>query len=149
VFWLIEIGLFAVVVFLVLNSANEVLYAYDTPAIFKLHFFSLEDFMIRSVIFNMFLFLITVMLMLNYRGRMSLLWICHALVAFLFIYLVYVEFSIFQTYLNYIGFSKWIFSVDTYESSLESDVTRNRVLHGFILFSSVVKFWHFALIAIV
>ena len=54
--------------------------------------------------------------------------------------LVYIELGVFQNYLNYVGFSKWVFSLDTYEANLESELARSRVVHGFVLFASIVKF---------
>lgn len=148
-FWLIEIGLFACVVYLVLASPSETAYGYDTPAVFKLHFFALDDFIIRAIVFNALLLVIYAMIMVNYRGRLSLLLGGHFIVALLFFILFYIEFGIFQNYLNFVGFYKWAFSTDAYEANLESELARSRVLHGFVLLASIVKFWHFALIALV
>lgn len=105
-FWLIEIGLFAFVVYLVLATPAEVTYAYDTPGIFKLHFFSLEDFIIRALIFNALLLVIYNMLLINYRGKTPLLYALHLVVLLLFFILFYIEVGIFQNYMGYVGFYK-------------------------------------------
>lgn len=43
------------------------------PAIFKLHFFSLDDFIIRAMVFNALLVIINSMIGINYRGKTPLL----------------------------------------------------------------------------
>ena len=149
IFWLLEFGLFGSVVYLTLISPSEVGYSYDTPAVFKTHFFSLPDFFFRAVIFSAMLLCLSVMLGLNYRSRTAFLWYIHALVSVLFCLLLYIEIGIFQGYLNYVGFYKWLINVETYEHTLETELARSRVLHGFVLLASIVKFWHFIVIAVV
>lgn len=148
-FWLLEFGLFGTVVYFTLTAPSEVGYGYDTPAVFKAHFFSLPDFFFRAVMFSAMLFCLSCLLGLNARSRVALVGPLHGIIAFLFCGLLYIEVGVFQAYLNYAGFYKWLINVETYEHILESELARSRVIHGFVLFASIVKFWHFLLIAVV
>ena len=149
IFWLLEFGLFGSVVYLTLISPSEVGYTYDMPAVFKAHFFSLTDFFFRAVLFSLMLLVLSLMLGWNYRTRTAYLWVLHGMVSFLFCCLLYLEIGIFQGYLNYAGFYRWLINTETYEHTLETELARSRVLHGFVLLASIVKFWHFIIIAVV
>lgn len=89
------------------------------------------------------------MLEVNYHSKYFFLFSLHIVSSIFFILLLYLEIGVFEEYLNYIGSYKWLLSLEVYELNLETELARSRIIYAFVLLASILKFWHFILIAVV
>jgi hypothetical protein len=145
-FWLIEGGLFLVFVYLTLTSSSELFYSYDSQKLFKLHFVSLKFFFFKLCLINLILILLYFLLTACQNNNEGSLFLVYLLTSILIAYMLWLEFYQFYIFLQYVGSFSWLFSTDSAEFSLESELKRSRVSNNFFLICAIAKFWHFIFI---
>lgn len=146
IFWLIEGGLFLVFIYLTINSSSEVFYGYDSQKLFKLHLVSLRFFFFKLCLINfIIIFLYFLIVSCQSNNEDSIFWAYLASSA-LIAYMLWLEFYQFYIFLQYVGSYSWLFSLDTAEFSLDSELKRSRVTNNFFLICAIAKFWHFIFI---
>lgn len=146
IFWLIEGGLFLVFIYLTINSSSEVFYGYDSQKLFKLHLVSLRLFFFKLCLINfIIIFLYFLIVSCQSNNEDSIFW-AYLTSSALIAYMLWLEFYQFYIFLQYVGSYSWLFSLDTAEFSLDSELKRSRVTNNFFLICAIAKFWHFIFI---
>lgn len=145
-FWLIELSLFGIYLYLTINSSQESFYMLDQIQVFKTHLFSWRLFFFK-------LFPITLLLLLSYLFLLTLKWNVlnkHLLWLFvitvILIYTVWVEFYQFFHVINFYGNFNWIYDLEEKIWSLELEGRKTRTVNHYIMLMSILKFWHIVFI---
>jgi len=95
---------------------------------------------------NLILVLLYFLLTICQNSNDSFLFLVYLLISILIAYMMWLEFYQFYIFLQYVGSFSWLFSVDSAEFSLESELKRSRISNNFFLICAIAKFWHFIFI---
>jgi len=145
-FWLIEIFVFGVYIYLTVNANQESFYMFDQIQVFKTHLFSWRSFLFK-------LFPLTFLLIIGYLFLLSLKWNVlgkHVLwlagLTYLLTYITWIEFYQFFHVVNYYGNLNWIYDADERNWTLELEPKKTRTVNHYVMLMIMLKFWHIAFI---
>ncbi len=145
-FWLIELFVFGVYIYLTINANQESFYMFDQIQVFKTHLFSWRSFLFK-------LFPLTFLLIFGYLFLLSLKWNVfgkHVLwlagLTFLLTYITWVEFYQFFHVVNYYGNLNWIYDADERNWTLELEPKKTRTVNHYVMLMIMLKFWHIVFI---
>mgnify|MGYP001809984045 CR=1 FL=1 len=138
IFWILEAFLFFCVFFLTMNSSNETLYFFDNQFFFKIHLFSWKVFIYKLFFINLIIFTLqinckSIYYITFYKKTVKFL-------NFIVLYIVMIEFCQFLQFLNHSNYFFWEY--DNNEWIINNEDKKSRVINNFILFCSILKFWH-------
>jgi hypothetical protein len=140
IFWLLEGFIFAIFIYVTLNSSSEVAYSFDPQVFFKLHFFSWKIFIFKLIFIKLILVFLYI-IFLNLKKN-SINFFFFFLISALVIYLFFIEFCQFFQFLNHANYFSWNYNSANYEYSLDSDLKRTRTMNNYVLICCIAKFWH-------
>lgn len=149
IFWLLEGTVFLTFIYLTLNSSSEIFYGYDSQVLYKLHLGSLRIFFFKLILINAILILLNYLLVVCQSNSEDTIFSIYVLISAIILYTTWIEFYQFYIYLQSINFYSWIYSFESYEFSLDSDLRRSRTLNNYMLVCVAAKFWHFVFIIFV
>lgn len=145
-FWLIELFVFGVYIYLTINANQESFYMFDQIQVFKTHLFSWRSFLFK-------LFPLTFLLIFGYLFLLSLKWNVfgkHVLwlagLTFLLTYITWVEFYQFFHVVNYYGNLNWVYDADERNWTLELEPKKTRTVNHYVMLMIMLKFWHIVFI---
>lgn len=148
IFWVLEINLFLIYIYFMLNANYEPFYMYDNAEMFKTHLLSWRFFIIR-------LFILVILLVLSLYSLLKLKYLIFSKINIIFLaiticllYVLWIEFYQFQHLLSYYGFVQWNFDYDENIWILENDLKRTRIVNHYVAITLILKFWHFFFIII-
>ena len=145
---MIEAGLFAFFVYMVLNASSEVWAAYDTPSLFKTQFFSLKMLFVRLSLISFTILFTSLLVNLVGRqdsyGELPL----QLLVTCLIVLSLWIESYQFYLFVICAPAYAWAFNAEVHESFIDADFRRNRLIRNFVFVCAMAKFWHFLFIAV-
>ena len=148
IFWMIEAGLFAFFVYMVLNASSEVWAAYDTPSLFKTQFFSLKMLFVRLSLISLTILFTSLLVNLAVRqdshGELPLQFVITCLI----VLSLWIESYQFYLFVICAPAYAWAFNAEVHEAFIEADVRRNRLIRNFVFVCAMAKFWHFLFIAV-
>lgn len=137
---MIEAGLFAFFVYMVLNASSEVWAGYDTPSLFKTQFFSLKMLFVRLSLIS--LTILFTSLLVNLVGRQD----SYGELPLQFLVTCFIVLSLwiesYQFYLFVICAPAyaWAFNSEIHEAFIDADYRRNRLVRNFVFVCAMAKF---------
>lgn len=137
-FWLIEIFLFSIYLFLICNNPEETLYMLDFNKLNKTFFISCIDFFYKLFIMLYCLIILYVSLILiKFSEKINFL-ILFVILYFL-LYLEINQLFFFNTFFfNYV----YIYDIEDKSWASEFDVLKNRIYYYYIYIFILLKYWH-------
>ena len=146
IFWILEIFVFLIFMYLTLNANQESFYMFDNIQFFKTKLFSWRSFIFK-------LYPITFLLILSNIFILALRWtIFNKLSIWLIVFsggLLYIfwgEFYQFMFISTYHTNFDWIFDFDEYKWEADIDEFKTRNINNFVVLLIVLKFWHIVFI---
>ena len=147
VFWLIEMSLFLVFLYLILNASSESINTLDNMQIYKLHLFSWRFFLVKN--FFLSLIILFTIILLNCIKTMYYNKVLKILltISLLIFYLCWVEFYQFYHTLCYYANYIWFYDNEERIWSICLDIKQTRTFNSYYNLCIILKFWHLAFIA--
>ena len=142
VFWLIEVSLFVVFIYLTVNSSQEPIYVYDNAQLYKTHFYSWRFFICKiatstALIICTFLLLLTVKWN-TFSKANNIIFI----ITILLLYIFWLEFYQFMYVLCCYGNTDWVYDIYEHVWNLETEFRRTRIVNHYVTICLIAKFWH-------
>lgn len=145
-FWLIELFLFAIFIYLTLNANTESYYMFDQIQIFKTHLYSWRAFLFK-------LFPVTLLMIIGYLFLLTVKWnvlskhtVWLVVITGLLTYVVWVEFYQFFHVCSYYGNFNWTYDIDEKIWILELEPRKTRTANHYVMLMIMLRFWHIVLI---
>lgn len=148
IFWLIEVSLFIVFIYLTLNASQEPFHVYDTIQIYKTHFYSWRYFFIK-IMTSTFLVVFTYLLLLGLKwNTFSKVNNIVFVITLLLFYIFWLEFYQFFHLMNCYGTADWFYDFEEHVWDIELEFRKSRIANHFVTICFIAKFWHvvFALV---
>lgn len=131
IFWVLELFLLSIFLFLTLNASQEYVHTLDNSQIYKKHLLSLRLFLIKSVP-------AALMIVLTYYTMLNLKWstfsksnIFTIVITFIISYLTWSEFYHYYHISNFYGNLVWIYDNNDKLWNLELEVRRTRIYNHY------------------
>lgn len=141
-FWLLEITLFTLYLYLTLNASQEPNFMYDQIAVFKTHLFSWRWFLLKLIP-------VVALIIIGYVALLSLKWNLFAknsalllALTLILLYAVWLEFYQFFHIVNFYGNLVWNFDYDENLWTLDIESRKTRILNNYVSLCFMLKFWH-------
>lgn len=142
IFWLIEVSLFAVFIYLIFNASQEPMHVYDNIQVYKTHLYSWRYFLGKII-------LSTLLIIFTYLLLLSLKWNSFTktnnialIITVLLLYVAWLEFYQMFHLMNCYGGAYWLYSAEEHLWNLELDFKRTRIVNHYLTIGLVAKFWH-------
>ena len=142
IFWLIEISLFVVFIYLTLNASQEPIHMYDTLQIHKTHFYSWRYFLLKIVTSSLLLVFVYLLLLFNKWNTFSKVNNIVFIITILLFYIFWLEFYQFFYILTSYGKTNWHYKLEEHIWNLEVDFKRTRIVNHYVTICLIAKFWH-------
>lgn len=142
IFWLIEVSLFIVFIYLTLNASQEPIHVYDNIQIYKTHFYSWRYFLIKIIPSTLIIIFVYILLLFNKWNTFSKVNSIVCCITFLLFFIFWLEFyQIFYLLTRY-GVTEWVYDIAAHLWNLETDFKRTRIVNHYVTICLIAKFWH-------
>ena len=146
IFWLLEIFVFLIFMYLTLNANQESFYMFDNIQFFKTKLYSWRSFIFK-------LYPVTFLLILSNIFILALRWTIFSKLSIWLIifsggllYVFWFEFYQFMFISTFHTNFDWIFDFDEYKWEADIDEFKTRNINNFVVLLIVLKFWHIVFI---
>jgi len=142
IFWLIEVSLFTVFIYLTLNASQEPIHVYDNIQIYKTHFYSWRYFLIKIIPASLLIIFVYILLLLNKWNTFSKVNNIIFCITLLLFFIFWLEFYQFFYLLTCYGITEWVYDISEHLWNLETDFKRTRIVNHYVTICLIAKFWH-------
>jgi len=137
-FWLIEVFLFFIYVFLIMNTPEENFYMLDSNRLNRSYLSELKDFFVKLIILFYFtIYLVFLLFFIKFSNKIKFIY----LFIVLWFYL-YSEFNQMYYLCNFFYNYTFIFDSDDKLWQFEWDVLKSRTQNYYVYILVLLKFWH-------
>ena len=142
IFWLIEVSLFIVFIYLTLNASQEPIHVYDNIQIYKTHFYSWRYFLVKIIPASLLIIFTYILLIFNKWNTFSKINNIVFCITFLLFFIFWLEFYQFFYILTCYGITEWVYDISEHLWNLETDFKRTRIVNHYVTICLIAKFWH-------
>ena len=141
-FWVLELFLLFIVVFLTFNASQETYYMLDNSQIFKTHFLSWRIFLLKIIPMASLIILTFYLVIILKSNILSKTNFYILLVTMILTYICWLEFYHFFHVTNFYGNLVWQYDNNDKIWVIEQEVRRTRIVNHYMNFLVILKFLH-------
>lgn len=142
IFWLIEISLFSVFIYLVFNASQEPMYVYDTIQIYKTHLYSWRSFLLKVILLTIIIVFLYLLLLAQKWNSFSKNNNIVSVITIILLYLSWLEFYQMFHLMNSYGVTNWVYDYTEHLWNLEIEFKKTRIVNHYVTIGLIAKFWH-------